>query len=104
MYILAMKKQIYLTIIGIGALLAIIGFFPGGMSGIWGILIAGITGAIYYFNTKNEQKVEERLEGEQETFGTDAPVDAVEAEAPVEAPEEDSEGEAGKGPAEESKE
>lgn len=60
-----MKKQVYFTIIGIGALLAIIGFIPGGMSGLWGIIIAGAAGAIYYFNTKNEQRVRERLENEQ---------------------------------------
>jgi hypothetical protein len=101
MYILDMKKQIYLTIIGIGALLAIIGFASPGFRAIWGILIAGITGAIYYFNTKNEQKVEERLEGEQETFGTDAP---VEAEVPVETPEENSDGGADQDPAEDSEE
>ncbi|MBN1687218.1 MAG: hypothetical protein JW852_11215, partial [Spirochaetales bacterium] len=63
-----MKKKIYFTIIGIGAVLAIIGFIPGGMSGIWGVLIAGITGVLYYFNTRNEAKVAERLEGEQKHF------------------------------------
>jgi hypothetical protein len=72
-----MKKQIYLTIIGIGALLAIIGFASPSIRAIWGILIAGITGAIYYFNTKNERKVQERLEGEQEVFGTEAPAEPV---------------------------
>jgi len=68
MYILIMKKQVYLTIIGIGAVLAIIGFIPGGMSGIWGILIAGIAGVLYYFNRKNEAKVTERLESEEENL------------------------------------
>jgi len=68
LYILCMKKQIYFTIIGIGALLAIIGFIPGGMSGIWGILIAGITAVVYYFNKKNEEKVQERLENEGNNF------------------------------------
>jgi len=63
-----MKKQIYFTIIGIGAILAIIGFIPGGMSGIWGVLIAGIAGALYYLNTKNEKKVNERLQNEEKTF------------------------------------
>ena len=67
-----MKKRIYFTIIGIGALLAIIGFIPGGMSGLWGIVIAGGTAALYYFNSKNEQKVQERLEEEQNSFGRDA--------------------------------
>ena len=67
-----MKKQIYLTIIGVGALLAIIGFASSGLNAIWGILIAGVAGLLYYFNTKNEQKVQERLEEEQKTFGADA--------------------------------
>ena len=71
MYILYMKKQIYLTIIGLGALLAIIGFASSGLSAIWGILITGVTAALYYFNTKNEQKVQERLEEEQDAFGKD---------------------------------
>jgi hypothetical protein len=67
-----MKKQIYFTIIGIGALLAIIGFFPGGMSGIWGVLIAGITGVIYYFNKRNDEKVQERLGSGEESVTPDA--------------------------------
>ena len=78
MYIFSMKKQVYFTIIGIGAVLAIIGFIPGGMSGIWGILIAGITGVLYYFNKRNEERVQERLEHEQsasEPGASDGPVD-----------------------------
>jgi len=70
-----MKKQVYFTIIGIGALLAIIGFIPDGMSGLWGILIAGVAGAVYYFNTRNEKKVQERLEEEQNAFGQSGPQD-----------------------------
>jgi hypothetical protein len=72
MYIYTMKKRIYFTIIGIGALLAIIGFIPGGMSGLWGIVIAGGAAGLYYFNLKNEQKVQERLEDEQNSFGRGA--------------------------------
>ena len=68
MYILIMKKQVYLTVIGIGAVLAIIGFIPGGMSGIWGVLIAGIAGLLYYFNRKTEAKVAERLKSEEENL------------------------------------
>jgi prolipoprotein diacylglyceryltransferase len=82
-----MKKKIYFTIIGIGAILAIIGFIPGGMSGIWGVLIAGITGALYFFNTRNEAKVAERLEGEEESFQRDV-ADSPDAAAPSEEPEE----------------
>jgi hypothetical protein len=67
-----MKKQIYFAIIGIGAILAIIGFIPGGMSGIWGILIAGITAGLYFINTRNEQKVQERLNEEKGMFEGDA--------------------------------
>ena len=88
MYILYMKKQVYFTIIGIGALLAIIGFIPGGMSGLWGIIIAGGAGALYYFNTKNEQKVQERLEEEQDAFGKDDV--AGESSAPEEPADDDS--------------
>ena len=63
-----MKKQLYFAIIGIGAILAIIGFIPGGMSGIWGILIAGVTGALYFINTRNEKKVQDRLAEEKGMF------------------------------------
>ena len=80
MYIYNMKKQIYFTIIGIGALLAIIGFIPGGIRGIWGILIAGGAAALYYFKSKNEQRVQERLEEEQDSFGRNA--EAGESAAP----------------------
>jgi len=91
-----MKKRIYFTIIGIGALLAIIGFIPGGMSGIWGVLIAGITGAIYYFNKRNEDRVQERLEGNNQSSrqseGTAAvkpPVETSENSAAEEEPSSD---------------
>lgn len=67
-----MKKQIYFAIIGIGAILAIIGFIPNGISAIWGILIAGITGALYFINTKNEKKVQERLDEEKGMFQREA--------------------------------
>ncbi len=62
-----MKKRIYLTIIGIGALWAIIGFASPGVRAIWGILIAGVTGLLYYFNSKNERRVQERLEEVEDT-------------------------------------
>jgi hypothetical protein len=67
-----MKKQIYFAIIGIGAVLAIIGFIPGGMSGLWGVLIAGITAVVYFINTRNEAKVQERLAEEKGMFQRDA--------------------------------
>ncbi len=67
-----MKKQIYFAIIGVGAILAIIGFIPGRMSGIWGILIAGITAALYFTNTRNDKKVQERLAAEKEMFEREA--------------------------------
>ena len=72
-----MKKQIYFAIIGIGAILAIIGFIPKGISPLWGILIAGITGAIYFINTKNEKKVQERLDEEKGMFQRNAEKDAA---------------------------
>ncbi len=90
-----MKKQVYFTIIGIGAVLAIIGFIPGGMSGIWGVLIAGITGVLYYFNKRNETKVNERLEGEEKTFQretTTGTADQVTSEEPEVSEEPESEG------------
>ena len=90
-YIKNMKKQIYFTVIGIGALLAIIGFIPGGMSGLWGVLIAGVTGLLYYFNVKNERKVQERLEEEKEPVDqapvSDKPDDSGEEETDEEADE-----------------
>jgi len=84
-----MKKKVYFTIIGIGALLAIIGFIPGGMSGIWGILIAGITGALYYFNVRTEKRVQERLENEEKGLsGGGGTSGGKEAETPPEQTEE----------------
>ena len=67
-YFISMKKNIYFGIIGVGAVLAIIGFFPKGMSGFWGLLIAGITGTLYYLNVQNDKKVQERLEEEKGMF------------------------------------
>ena len=83
-----MKKQVYFTIIGIGALLAIIGFIPGGMSGIWGVLIAGITGVIYYFNRRTEAKVQERLASEEDSFSGSAGGRSAAAKPAVPADEE----------------
>ena len=72
-----MKKQIYFAGIGIGAVLAIVGFIPGGISWLWGILIAGISGALYVLNTKNEQKVQERLDEETGMFQRNAEKEAT---------------------------
>jgi hypothetical protein len=72
LYTGSMKKQLYFSIIGIGAILAIIGFIPGGMSGTWGILIAGVTAALYFINTRNDQKVQDRLAEERGMFERDA--------------------------------
>lgn len=100
-----MKKQIYFAIIGIGAIFAIIGFIPGGMSGIWGILIAGITAGLYFINTRNDQRVQERLNEEKGMFQKDeeaAPADAA-GEEPAEepaAPEAEESGDAGESEAE----
>lgn len=79
-----MKKKVYFTIIGVGALLAIIGFIPGRMSGIWGILIAGITGALYYFNSRNEKRVQERLQNEEP--GSDQSAGGASADTEPETP------------------
>ncbi len=95
-----MKKQIYFAIIGIGAILAIIGFIPGGMSGVWGILIAGITAGLYFINTKNDQKVQERLTEEKGMFqreageekGADKPAKAPKTSAEPETKEETEDG------------
>ena len=86
MYTLHMKKQVYFTIIGVGAILAIIGFRPGGLHWIWGLLIAGITAVVYYFNRKTEQKVQERLESQEKDF-TQAVPESIESEAPPEPPD-----------------
>jgi hypothetical protein len=87
-----MKKQIYFTIIGVGAILAIIGFRPGGLHWIWGILIAGITGVLYYFNRRTEQKVQERLEG-QEKDVTQPTAESTPPEVPPESPDVSASGE-----------
>ena len=59
------------------------------MSGIWGILIAGITAVLYFINTKNEKKVQERLSEEKGMFqkgGADASADAGDEPAADETP------------------
>lgn len=66
-----MKKKLYYSIIGIGVILAIIGFAASGFSPIWGILIAAVSAITYVVNTQNEKKVQERLQDEQGMFQRD---------------------------------
>ena len=89
-----MKKNVYFGIIGIGAVLAIIGFFPGGIGWIWGILIAAVTGVLYYINTQNEKRVQERLDDEKGMFQRDATPEEDDSSEPAAeaAPEEEKEG------------
>ena len=77
-----MKKTLYYSIIGVGVVLAIIGFAVSGFSPIWGILIAAVSAITYVVNTQNEKKVQERLQGEQGMFQRDA--EKASAEEPKE--------------------
>ena len=59
-------------LIGVGVILAIIGFFPGGISWFWGVLIAVVSGITYMVNANNEKKVQERLNEEKGMFKRDS--------------------------------
>lgn len=71
-----MKKTLYYSIIGVGIVLAIIGFAVSGFSPIWGILIAAVSAITYVVNKQNEKKVQERLQGEKGMFQRDS-IDAA---------------------------
>lgn len=63
------RRVIYFAAIGFGILLMIIGFFPGGLNPVWGILIAVVASVTYVINTQNDKRVTERLQEEQDAIG-----------------------------------
>ena len=64
-----MKRIVYFAIIGVGAVLFILGLIPAvGIGWFWGALITIVAGASLAYNTRNEQQVAQRLQEEKDMF------------------------------------
>ena len=70
--LIGMKKNIYYAVIGLGVILAVLGFILENMSPVWGVIIAVVAAISFIVNTRNEKKVAERLKEEKDMFNRDS--------------------------------
>ena len=66
--LICMKKIIYYAAIGLGVILAVLGFILENLSFAWGVIIAVVAVISFIVNTQNEKKVAERLKEEKDMF------------------------------------